>query len=193
MRKLASAEGWLAENVPKVKKMVDAGRFRHIERVLAMALRLAGIHSFSQLHAAQAALLHDCAKQIPLKEMRRYLELAAADPWEKQLPPLWHGAVGAYLAKKDFGIKRKEVLRAIRCHSTGLPNASGIQKCLVLADSLELGRKGKGLAALRLLAVSDLDGAYTKVLQKKIEWLTMHQQKIHPRTDSAWNWILNNK
>ena len=193
MRGFTSAEAWLADNVPKVKKMVDAKRFRHIEGVLSMALHLAGAHSLSRLHAAQAALLHDCAKQIPLKKMKILLMLANADKWEKELPPLWHGVIGAYLAKKNFGITRKEVLGAIRCHSTGLPYASGIQKCLVLADRLELGRKGKGLAALRRLAQHDLDAAYAKVLQMKIEWLTAHQQAIHPRSVNAWNWILNTR
>ena len=178
---------------PRIRRAVSPRRWEHIQAVTALALELAAVHQVSPLLMAQAALLHDVAKNLPEAALRRRLAEAGADVWETRLPALWHAVVGARVARTNYGVVRREVLSAIRCHSTGLPGATPLQKIMVIADRLEPGRREKGLTSLRALAFQDLDLAYRGVMEKKIRWLLDHQRAVHPRALAAWNDLAQQK
>lgn len=123
--------------------------------------------------AALAALLHDIAKELPKDRM---LQLIAendiiAEGAAKHLPPVWHGAAAAVLAKTEYGVEDEEILSAIRCHTTGKPHMSKLDKVLYLADMASYERTYPEAATLRQHALQNLDKTMVEALGMSISWL----------------------
>ncbi len=115
------------------------GRFAHSLSVADTAIRLAQLHGEDPLRAEQAGLLHDCAKYIPMDEMRSIaLENSLTDdPAFLSSGALLHSVVGAQVALDRYGMTDPAVLEAIRYHNTGCPGMSRLAMCVALADSIE--------------------------------------------------------
>lgn len=73
--------------------------------------------------------------------------------------------------KKEVGIKDKEVLKAIKYHTSGRPNMTLLEKIIYVADYIEPGRQFPGVEEVRELAKTSLDQALIKSLQNTITFL----------------------
>lgn len=149
------------EIIVKLRATLDPERFEHSLRSEKIALALAKKHHVNKQSAALAALLHDCARRWDrpglLKQARR-LGLTI-DPIRRLEPKLFHGEIGAYIARHEFGVKSRDVLNAITNHTTGRPGMSRLEKVIYLADHIEEGRDFAGVEKLRRLAFKDMDRA----------------------------------
>jgi predicted HD superfamily hydrolase involved in NAD metabolism len=171
-----------------LRARLKPGRFRHTQGVVKTALGLAKRHRINQKKAATAAWHHDCAKALEQETMKALLGAARADALERRMPPLWHAPVGAYLARREFGVSDPEILRAIRMHSTGAPGMTRLQMLLFVADYTEPGRPAwPELKELRVLAMRDLQMAYLDVLRHKMADLLMHKRPLHSRSIAAYH------
>ncbi len=159
---------------PKLRTMMNPRRFQHTLGVRKEAVRLAKLHGLPVQRAALAALLHDCAKGMNLKDMNRVARENHLTDSEAVLSSgaLLHAPVGAYLAKKEFHIQDEEVLDAIRNHTVGRPGMSMLEMCIFVADATEEGREDyKGLKELRALADYSLPAAVMRSLELTQEYL----------------------
>jgi predicted HD superfamily hydrolase involved in NAD metabolism len=174
-----------------LKARFKTGRFKHTQGVVRTAIRLAARHGASVERCEKAAWLHDCAKSLDRDAMKAFLTRAKADSLERRLPPLWHAPVGAYLARHEFGIKDREILQAVRFHSTGAPRMTRLQKILFVADYTEPGRPDwPELKELRPLSLKDLDLAFLEVLRHKMIDLLQNRRPLHPRSVEAYHFEL---
>lgn len=172
----------------KLKAALKAARFAHTKGVVKTADRLARKHGVDAGRARLAAWLHDCGKGLERDAMKPLLRKARLDVQELALPALWHAPVGAYLARRDYGVRDAELLRAIRFHSTGAPGQTALQKLLFVADYIEPGRPAwPELPALRRLADQDLDAAWAQVLKHKLLDLLERERPMHPRALAAYH------
>ncbi|MBW4693050.1 MAG: bis(5'-nucleosyl)-tetraphosphatase (symmetrical) YqeK [Lyngbya sp. HA4199-MV5] len=177
---------WLQKHVP-------ASRLQHILRVEQMAIELAQRHDIDPLQAAQAGLMHDLAKFF---KPQRLLEMARAerlvlDPVDVANPHLLHAAVGAIVARDEFGIHDESVLDAIRHHTLGCPGMSSLSCVVFLADSLEPGRGDTPeLVALRESSQQNLYRAVWLTCDESLRHLLSRAQQIHPRMVQTRNWAL---
>lgn len=177
---------WLQTQVP-------GPRFQHILRVEAMAINLANHHQLDAGKAAQAGLMHDLAKFFPPD---RLLQMARADrlpltPVDEADPRLLHAAVGAIVARDEFGICDEAVLNAIRNHTLGSPGMDSLSCVVFLADSLEPGRGNTSeLAELRRLSTENLLQAMWRTCDYSLKQLLIARRLIHPRTVQTRNWFL---
>lgn len=90
-------------------------RREHSFRVAQMACARARSLRIPEEKALLAAALHDCAKYVPLSS-----PLLEGFPCPENVPPpVLHQYTGAYLAEQHFGIRDREVLDAIRYHTSG--------------------------------------------------------------------------
>ena len=99
-------------------------RFIHTLGVVNSAMYLAKKYGANIEYAHLAALLHDCAKEIPLLEMR---DLVADLPCDQDMlhsGALLHGLAGMVLANTQYGVTNPDILEAIRVHTTGKENMS---------------------------------------------------------------------
>ena len=137
-------------------------RFRHTLGVRKTAVELARRFSLPVLKAAEAGVLHDCAKGMSVREQRKIAEKHGLTSDEGVLSSgaLMHGMVGAVLAQELFGVRDEEVLDAIRYHTTGRAGMTDLDMCIFVADAIEPTREDyEGLAWMRYLAQYSLRAA----------------------------------
>lgn len=169
--------------VPRIKNMMNPRRFQHTLGVRAEAVRLAGLHHVPVQRSALAAILHDCAKGMPVKDMSRIAAENHLMEDEAMLSsgPMMHGPVGAYLAKTQFGIQDEGVLDAIRSHTIGRPGMTMLEMCLFVADATEENREDyEGLRELRYLSDRSLPAAVLLSIQLTQRYLERTHRPFYP-------------
>ena len=180
------------EWIEKLFAALNPRRFAHSLSVAAYSHRLARIHGIDARQAEQAGLLHDCAKCLPLKEMRRIaVEHALTDdPAILSSNALMHSLVGAWVARNEYGMADPEVLEAIAYHNTGHAGMSRLAMCVCLADSIEPTRESYPLLEqVRLLSELSLERALLMSLEGTAAYVRSRGKYLHPRTQETIAWL----
>ncbi len=176
----------------EVKKRLPEKRWEHTLGVVRTAARLAERYGADPAKADLAAILHDYAKYWPVAEMERVIR-------ERNLPrdlleynkELWHAPVGAYAASRDFGIEDREVLDAIRYHTSGRRGMTLLEKVVCLADYIEPGRNFPGVEPIRRLAEESLEAGLLAGFDSTIRFLIENGRKVYPLTLEARNALID--
>lgn len=171
-----------------VRQELTDSRYQHTLGVVQSALDLARRYGANEEKAEVAAIFHDYAKYRPLQEMKRLIETVPDIPNDLLAfqQELWHAFVGAYLVKERVGIDDREILDAIRYHTTGRENMTVLEKVVCLADYIEPGRNFPGVDEVRRLARLDLNRALAKSLHNTIRFLKDKGEKVYPLTLRAY-------
>ena len=113
-------------------------RFAHTLAVAATARHLALRHGVDPILAETAALLHDCAKCMPLKDMQKLCRDHRLTEDESLLESgaLLHSVAGAHRAAAELGVTDPRILSAIAAHTTGKPGMSPLDMVVWLADTI---------------------------------------------------------
>lgn len=174
----------------EMKKVQDSKRFEHTLGVEYMAAALAMRYGCDIEDARIAGLLHDCAKCLTDEKRlsicrKHHISVTSV---EQKNPFLLHAKVGAYLARKKYGVKNQDILNAIRSHTTGRQNMSTLEKIIFVADYIEPGRVHgpANLAEIRKLAFVDLDKALVRILEETLNYLKKSAGDIDPMTEETW-------
>lgn len=165
-------------------------RFIHTLGVVNSAMYLAKKYGANIEDAHLAALLHDCAKEIPLLEMR---DLVADLPCDQDMlhsGALLHGLAGMVLANTQYGVTNPDILEAIRVHTTGKENMSKLDKIIFLADYIEANRNFPGVNDIRLAAEQSLDAGVLCGFDMTIRHLIDSGDSIYPLTILSRNDLL---
>ena len=160
-------------------------RREHSFRVAQMACARARSLRIPEEKALLAAALHDCAKYVPLSSPL----LEGFSCPENVPPPVLHQYTGAYLAEQHFGIRDREVLDAIRYHTSGRAGMGELEKLVYLSDLLEAGRDFPGVETLRALFWNDLDECLFESLRHEVEYLNSTGKEVYPLTQEAYDFV----
>lgn len=163
-------------------------RLRHTLGVRQTAVALAERWGARMQAAAVAAMLHDIAKPLPLKEMQALAARYGLDLDDETLTAgnLLHGPVAAAIAEHELGIEDPEVLSAIACHTAGKPGMTVLDKVLFIADAIEPNREDyPGLAEMRRLVETDLDGAVLLSMERTREYVLSRGLSFCGQTELA--------
>lgn len=161
-------------------------RREHSYRVALLACIRARSLKIPEEKALLASMLHDCGKYIsPESPLLEGAELPEGVP-----EPVLHQYVGALLAERKFGVTDQDVLNAIRYHTSGRANMSGLEKLVFLSDMLEAGRSYEGVERLRELFWKDIDLCLKEALREQIIYLRATGKPIFELTEEAYRWIL---
>jgi predicted HD superfamily hydrolase involved in NAD metabolism len=176
----------------KLRSMLTPHRYAHSLGVEKMAAALSERYEQNTEKISIAALVHDCAKNIPddrlLDMANKYgVELDEVSMAERALI---HGPLGAAIAHDYFDIDDKEILHAVAVHTTGCKDMNMIDKIIYLADFTEEGRKYEGVAYLRELAFKDLNTALIKSFDNTIQYVISLNSLLHPNTIYARNSLI---
>lgn len=181
----------LAKMQKKVKKYLDDDRYQHTLGVMYTAGALAMCHGVDLEKALTAGLLHDCAKCIPPEKKiklcrKNHILISEA---EYANPGLLHAKLGAYFAEKKYHIDEAEVLCAIRCHTTGRPAMSALDKIIYIADYIEPGRPMlPNMSIVRKLAFQDLDACVCRILEDSLVYLKSRNIPLDPATERTYQY-----
>jgi predicted HD superfamily hydrolase involved in NAD metabolism len=177
----------------KLKKHMNAKRYRHTIGVCYTAVSLAMRYGVDLQQAAVAGLLHDCAKCLEEKEILQECDKykIAYNETEQRQPYLLHAKLGAFYAHKKYKVSDEAVCSAIRYHTTGRADMSLLEKIIFTADYIEPYRKMLPvLPKIREMAFLDLDEAVYLILQATLDYLSQgekqSQKEIEPHTMEAY-------
>ena len=166
-------------------------RYEHSVRVYETALKMAEHFHADVQKVAIAALIHDCGRQISKEQsVAKAKELGIpVDPVEESQPILLHAKLGVYYAVHKYGVDAndKEVLDAIRYHSTGTADMTDIARIVFLADLIEPGRDFEGVEAIREASFRDLDRGMLLSYDNTIRYLLEDGLLIHPDAIAGYN------
>ena len=173
-----------------VKSRLSEKRWTHTKNVKKMAVKLAKRWGADPEKAAMAAILHDSAKEMPKQELLQIFADNAimAESAPQRPSPVWHGIAAAILAETQWGITDPEILSAIRCHTTGKPDMSKLDKILYLADMTSAERDWPGVEELRALEMEDLDRALCDALKRSIDFVEEKNGTLDPESVAAYEY-----
>jgi len=174
-----------------VSERLSPERIKHVLGVRETVLDYARVHGLSAEDAEAAALLHDCAKWMPIDRQIAVCEAHGIELSEDDLaqPSVLHAFAGAELARETFGAS-PEVCRAIRAHTTGWVPMDPLDMALYVADYTEPNRTHDGLEPIRQEARRNLVRATLRTMDGKLRVLLDRGTPIHPRTVSARNALI---
>ena len=187
-RRIEHIDAWIDRLFASLKPR----RFAHSLSVALTARQLAEHYGLDPLKAEQAGLLHDCAKCLPLSEMKR---IAAEhhltdDSTVFESSALLHSLVGAWLAEKQYGITDQDILDSIRYHNTGMAGMSRLAMCVCLSDSIEPLRQSYPLLdQVRDLSMISLERSLLLSLEGTAEYVKARGKYLHPRTLNTIGWL----
>jgi len=177
------------EMIMLLSKDLKESRLMHTFGVIDTASTLAKAYQADIKKCEKAALLHDCAKYMPLDEMiaiceRNFVEISDL---EKKKDSLLHAKAGACLAYEKYGIKDKEILDAIKYHTTGRPDMSLIEKIIFVSDYIEPGRNfSEKLPMYRMIAMADINLVCMNILKDTLDYLESINAEIDPLTKETY-------
>lgn len=167
-------------------------RYEHSLGTAECAKELAKRFGLDEEKAYFTGLIHDCAKCLPKNEteeiIKNYLNL---EEGELCSPKTHHAPVGAYVAKKEFGIEDKEILSAIRWHTIGKVNMTNFEKIIFLADKIETRTRPCEICEpIRAALNESLDSALLLCYKNTIKSLVDRELRICTATIDIYNSLL---
>ena len=163
-----------------LKEKLPKKRYEHTLGVAYTAASLAMCYGEDILKAELAGILHDVAKAKKYSELKDDMK-EYIDPYTDgdyvaliadKAPQILHAIYAPYLAKKDYEIEDKDILSAIRWHTTGKKYMTMLEKIVFVADYIEPNRKKlPDLDRIRTLSFHDISEAVKVIAKSTIEYL----------------------
>ena len=163
-----------------LKEKLPKKRYEHTLGVAYTSAALAMCYGEDIIKAELSGILHDIAKAKKLTKLKE-LMIGFDDPYtdagyvemvSDKAPQILHAIYAPYLAKKNYNIEDKDILSAIRWHTTGKKDMSTLEKIVFVADYIEPNRKQlPSLDEIRTLAFQDITKAVERIAMSTIEFL----------------------
>lgn len=179
----------------KEKLIEDIGekRYKHSLRVAHLAQNLAQIYDLDEEKAYMAGLIHDCAKY----NEEKYIEKLNIDTSSYKITslkdPVLHSFLGAEVANKVYNISDKDILDAIKYHTTGKESMTSLEKIIFIADAIEPKRDFEGIDSIRDASRKDLDKTMLMLLDSNIIFLISKKASINPLSFEARNYLIEER
>ena len=184
-------DGDSAADVQRFYRAVDRlDTLAHVTRVAREAVDLALQYGADCATAKLAALAHDLASVVPEVEM----PAVAADMGlqigevEQAFPMLLHGPIAAAALIEKLDMRDRDLLNAVRYHSTLRAGASTLEKIVFVADKIAYDptspHGGRYVAALR--EARSLDSAVLVYLDFLLDNAWRYGWLLHPNAVAAY-------
>lgn len=142
-----------------LKSRMNEHRYAHSLNVAERAVFLAEKYGADPQKAEFAGLVHDICKGIPNEEQLSIIKNAGIELDEDTLksPALWHSIAGAVYCEHELGVTDKDVLNAVRYHTSGRGKMSILEKVIYMADLTSAERNYPDAEYTRNLTDYNLD------------------------------------
>ena len=159
---------------------LSPARFAHSRNTALTAWDICGRFGLNQQDGYLAGIAHDFCKDFDDNELIR---LVSADgeglsKLEQKKPRLLHARAAAVLMQEKYGINNKDILEAIRYHTTGVSNMCCLAKAVYIADKIEPGRSHTNPALRELAKTAGLEELFSAVLHDTVDKLKSRQLDI---------------
>ena len=177
----------------KLQKDLKKARYIHTLGVEYTSAALAMRYNCDMIKAEVGGLLHDCAKKYNENELidRCHKDDIYLSDESYRSPQIIHAIYGEYLARNIFNIKDKDILAAIRWHTTGRENMTIYDKIVYVADYIEPSRyKADNLDEIRKIAFEDLTYAVYKIAKDTLEYLDKNKLEADSMTYKCYKYLM---
>lgn len=179
-----------------LRDKLDDYRFLHSLNVAESALLLARMYGGDENKSYFAGLVHDIMKNATKEEQLQIMEKGdiILSRTEKNNSKLWHAMAGEAYLRTEMGITDKEILSAVRYHTTGKAGMSLLDKIIYIADYISAERNYPDVNVMRELALNEgLDEAALYALKYSFTSLSQQERLIHPDSVEYYNELIINK
>lgn len=175
-----------------LRSLLGDYRYRHSLCVAEEAARLAKKYGADEEKAELAGLLHDIMKEADPQEQLRYIGRTgrAAQEMFSAARKLLHAPAGAGYIRRELGIRDRDVLAAVRYHTTGRAGMSLLEKVIFVADFTSADRSYHDVDVMRTYVEESLEKAMLYGVQSTITHLVSKGNPVHPDTISLYNELL---
>ena len=173
----------------EIEKRLTYGRFVHSLNVADCAKALAERYGADPAKAYTAGLVHDIMKDTPKDALREYVikSVGGDDRVLMSQKALWHAIAGAYALEHELGVDDKEILLAVRYHTSGRAGMTLLEKIVFTADFISADRNYPGAEEMRVYAFRSLAEAMEEGLNFTIKDLCGKRRPIYRDTVDAYN------
>lgn len=167
----------------KIANMMSEERYKHTISVALTAVEIAKANKINPKKPFLAAMLHDIAKDTSI-DVTKNLMLKCFKKHLNEEKVVYHQFVGTIFARKLFKIYNKDILNAIKYHTTGNKNMSVCAKIVYSADKIEPTR-GYDSKYMIDACKNDVNEGFRLVLHENIVFLRSKNVKIGGLTQEA--------
>jgi nicotinate-nucleotide adenylyltransferase len=165
------------------RKMLSPSRFLHSRNTALLARDLCLRFNLDPRKGYLAGIAHDICKYMEPGDMAR---LARSDgggmtKLEKAKPSLLHGRAAAAFLKRQYGIHNKEVLDAVRYHTTAGGDGD-LARVIYVADKIEASREDVHEQLRDMSGTAGLDTLFAAALDTTVAYLQSQKMDISPGT-----------
>lgn len=164
----------------RVMPRLPEERFIHSLSTARLAKQIAKSIDTNANKAYVAGILHDIAKGLSFDQIENIVK----ENYKSKInypKYCYHAYASAFIAKRDFGINDKEILKAIKNHCRPTKTMSKLDKIIYCADKLELSRPfADRLNVIRNLAFIDINKCFIATMEDQLNFLKESNSKVDP-------------
>lgn len=178
-----------SEFFDEIKKRLSQRRFYHSLNVAYEAMHLAKCYGADPEKAFTAGLLHDITKETDYQEQLKIItdNGIILTKTEQNSKKTWHQLSGAIFIEKYLGVTDKEIISAVRCHTTAKANMTLLEKVLYVADYISADRNYPDVDVMREKAEKSLESAMLYGLRFTIIEMVQKGLPVHEDSLLAYN------
>ena len=175
-----------------LRNTLSSRRFYHSLCVSQSAKKLAERYGEDVEKAEVAGLLHDITKETSKSSQLEIIKYAGIElhPFDKRGDKFLHQASGSAMAK-ILGVKDKDILNAIRYHTTGRAKMTMLEQIIYLADFISADRDHKDIDIIRKETQRGIEYGLLYGTAYTIKSVASRRILLHPMTVEAYNWIID--
>jgi nicotinate-nucleotide adenylyltransferase len=176
--------GTTARIEEEVRVRVGPARFLHSRNTALLAWDLCRRFGLDPSAGYLAGITHDVCK--PLREEELFA-LVRSDgerisPLERKKPSLLHARAAAVLLREHFGIHNRDILDAVRLHTTAGAEMGPLAKVVYIADKIEISREHVNPVLRDLSRTAGLDTLFEAVLDDTVAYLRSRKLDVSEGT-----------
>ena len=171
-----------------LQSRLNENRYNHSLCVADEAVRLAKKYGADEEKAYLAGLLHDITKNTSAEEHLNIFNTFGIilNNVEQNAQKLWHAISGSVYVEYILNVKDKDVIEAIRYHTTAKEDMPLLALILYLADFTSADRNYEDVDVMRRLVDISLEDAYAYALRYTVMDLAENNRAIHADTLAAY-------
>ena len=179
-----AADGGLTGTIVRienyVRSTVNSYRFVHSRNTALLSWDLCRRFGLDPQKGYLEGIAHDMCKELGSDELIRLAHRDGGSilKLEHKKPGLLHGRAAAVLLRKKYGIADKDILEAMRYHTTGGREMCSLAKVVYIADKIEVSRTGVDRTLRELSRTADLDTLFLAVLYNTVSYLRSREMDI---------------
>lgn len=172
-----------------IEQKLKPARYEHSLNVAKSAVELAKLYGADEDKAYICGILHDVMKNATPQEQLDIINKAGIrlTDLEMKNQKLWHAIAGCAYMEHELGISDKEMVDAVKYHTTAKANMTMLEKIIYIADYISADRDYDGVDDMRKKAYENIDLAVLEGTQFSIMELAKKCKAIHPDTLAAYN------